>query len=142
VADSAHEQENPRVRGEVSIANPFGSIVSSHDPRHPAAPISHRSPSKTTNDRRDYPFGHSLPLQSPTNFFVTHGISSPSSTFRRKSYSLREFTFRLFFLYSQGYPKVCPISLNLLNADDSFTRISSLTSYYLFSRTRDLIALI
>jgi S-adenosylmethionine hydrolase len=24
------EQENPRVRGEVSIMNPFGSIVSSH----------------------------------------------------------------------------------------------------------------
>jgi hypothetical protein len=32
---STREQENPRVRGEVGIANPFGSIVSSHDPRHP-----------------------------------------------------------------------------------------------------------
>jgi hypothetical protein len=30
------EQENPRVRGEVDIANPFGSIVLLHDPRHPA----------------------------------------------------------------------------------------------------------
>jgi hypothetical protein len=33
---STREQENPRVRGEIGIANPFGSIVLSHDPRHPA----------------------------------------------------------------------------------------------------------
>jgi hypothetical protein len=32
---STREQENPRVRGEVGIANPFGSIVSSHGPQHP-----------------------------------------------------------------------------------------------------------
>jgi hypothetical protein len=32
---STREQENPRVHGEVGIANPFGSNVSSHDPRHP-----------------------------------------------------------------------------------------------------------
>jgi hypothetical protein len=32
---STREQENPRDRGEVDIANPFGSIVLSHDPRHP-----------------------------------------------------------------------------------------------------------
>jgi hypothetical protein len=30
--------------------------------------------------------------------------------------------------YNQGYPEVCPVSLNLLNADDSFAGISSLTS--------------
>jgi hypothetical protein len=30
------ERENHRVRGEVDIANPSGSIVLSHDPRHPA----------------------------------------------------------------------------------------------------------
>jgi hypothetical protein len=35
----ACEQENPEVRGGVGIANQSGSIVSSHDPRHPAAPI-------------------------------------------------------------------------------------------------------
>jgi hypothetical protein len=29
---STREQENPRVRREVGIANPFGSIVSPHDP--------------------------------------------------------------------------------------------------------------
>jgi hypothetical protein len=37
-------------------------------------------------------------------------------------------------LHSQGYPKVCPDSLNLLNAGDSFAGISSLTSCYLFSQ--------
>jgi hypothetical protein len=37
-------------------------------------------------------------------------------------------------LHNQGYPKVCPDSLNLLNAGDSFAGISSLTSCYLFSR--------
>jgi energy-converting hydrogenase Eha subunit F len=42
-------------------------------------------------------------------------------------------------LHNQGYPKVCPNSRNLLNAGDSIAGISSLTSYYPFSRTRDLI---
>jgi hypothetical protein len=32
---STREQENPEVRGEVGLANQSGSIVSSHDPRHP-----------------------------------------------------------------------------------------------------------
>jgi hypothetical protein len=43
-------------------------------------------------------------------------------------------------LHNQGYPKVCPDSLNLLNTGDSFARTSSLSSCYLFSLTRDLIA--
>jgi hypothetical protein len=45
-------------------------------------------------------------------------------------------------LHNQGYPKVCPDSLNLLNTGDSFAGTSLLSSCYLFSRTRDLIALI
>jgi hypothetical protein len=45
-------------------------------------------------------------------------------------------------LHNQGYPKVCPDSLNPPNAGNSFAGISPLTSCYLFSRTRDLIALI
>jgi hypothetical protein len=49
--------------------------------------------------------------------------------------------FPLVLLYNQGYPKVCPDPLNLSNAGDSFAGISSLTSSYLFSRTRDLIAM-
>jgi hypothetical protein len=42
--------------------------------------------------------------------------------------------FPLVLLYNQGLPKVCPDSLNLPNAGDSFAGISSLTSCYLFSR--------
>jgi hypothetical protein len=45
-------------------------------------------------------------------------------------------------LYDQGYPKVCPDSLNLPNAGDPFAGISSLSSCSLFSPTRDLMALI
>jgi hypothetical protein len=49
--------------------------------------------------------------------------------------------FSRILLHNQGYPKVCPDSLNLLNAGDSFAGISSLTFCYLFSRIRDLIAM-
>jgi hypothetical protein len=45
------------------------------------------------------------------------------------------------FLHNQGYPKVCPNSLNLFNAGDSFAGMSPLTSCYLFSRIRDLIVM-
>jgi hypothetical protein len=44
--------------------------------------------------------------------------------------------------HNQGYPKVCPDSLNLPNAGDSLAGISLLSSCSLFSPTRDLIALI
>jgi hypothetical protein len=37
------------------------------------------------------------PLQFLTSFFVTHGISSPSSTSHRRSCSSWKFTFHLFF---------------------------------------------
>jgi hypothetical protein len=36
---STRDQENPRVRGEVGIANPFGSIISSQGPRLPTVHI-------------------------------------------------------------------------------------------------------
>jgi hypothetical protein len=42
--------------------------------------------------------------------------------------------------HNQSYPKVCPDPLNLPNAGDSFAGTSSLSSYSLFSPTRDLIA--
>jgi hypothetical protein len=45
-------------------------------------------------------------------------------------------------LYNQGYPKVCPDPLNLPNTGDPFAGTSSLSSYSLFSPTRELIALI
>jgi hypothetical protein len=56
----------------------------------------------------------------PANFFVNHGISLSSSFSLHRSYSPREITFRLFF----STTKVCPDSLNLLNAGDSFAGIS------------------
>jgi hypothetical protein len=133
---STREPENPKVRGRDGIANQSGSVVSSRDSWHPAAPIPRRSPSKTANHRGDYLFGHSLPtaipgklLHHPWSLVIVEFFSSPIL-------SPRDFTFRPFF----SITKVCPVSLNLLNAGDSFAGISSLTSCYLFSRTRDLIA--
>jgi hypothetical protein len=43
-------------------------------------------------------------------------------------------------LHNQGYPKVCPDSLNLPNAGNPFAGTSLLSSHSLFSPTRDLIA--
>jgi hypothetical protein len=45
-------------------------------------------------------------------------------------------------LHNQGYPKVCPDSLNLPNTGDPFAETSSLSSCILFSPTRDLIAFV
>jgi hypothetical protein len=42
--------------------------------------------------------------------------------------------FPLVLLHNQGYPKVCPDSLNLPNAGNPFAGISSLSSCSLFSR--------
>jgi hypothetical protein len=58
------EQENPRVRGEVGIANPFGSIISSHDPRHPTVP--------TLVDRSTNRHHHKAPRGLPLRLFSTH----------------------------------------------------------------------
>jgi energy-converting hydrogenase Eha subunit F len=44
-------------------------------------------------------------------------------------------------LHNQGYPKVCPDPLNLPNTGNPFAGTSLLSSYSLFSPTRDLIAL-
>jgi hypothetical protein len=91
----------------------------------------------TANHRGDYLFGHSLPtaipgklLRHPWSLVVVEFYSSPIL-------SPRDFTFRPFF----SITKVCPDPQNLLNAGDSFTGISSLTSYDPFSWTRDLIAM-
>jgi hypothetical protein len=74
-------------------------------------------------------------LHHPRNLVIVELFSSPIL-----------FTAGIHFsrvlLHTQGYPKVCPVLLNLLNAGDSFAGISPLTSCYLFSRTRDLIALV
>jgi hypothetical protein len=61
---STCEQENPRVRREVGIANPFGSIVSSHDPRHPTVP--------TLVDRSTNRHHHKSPWGLPLRPCSTH----------------------------------------------------------------------
>jgi hypothetical protein len=135
-------RKNPGVRGKVGIANPFGSIVSSHDPRHPTVlTLVDHSTAITTNHHEDYSFGH-LPPTATLPGKLLHHLRNLVTV--KLILSLILFTAGIHFprvlLHNQGYPKVCPDSLNLLNAGDSFAGISPLTSCYLFSRTRDLIA--
>jgi hypothetical protein len=87
----------------------------------------------TTNHRGDYLFGHSLPtaipgklLRQPWNLIIVELILSSPILFTVGIY------FPRVLLHNQGYPKVCPDSLNLLNAGDSFAGISLLTSCYMF----------
>jgi hypothetical protein len=77
----------------------------------------------------------------PANSFIIHEISSSSSFSLHRSCSPREIHSPPILLHNQGYPKVCPDSLNLLNAGDSFAGISSLSFHSLFSPTSDLIAM-
>jgi hypothetical protein len=98
-------------------------------------PLVDRSIAIPTNHHGDYSFSHLPPtatlpgklLRHPRNLITVKLFSSPIL-----------FTAGIHFprvlLHNQGYPKVCPDSLNLLNAGDSFAGISSLTSCYLFSR--------
>jgi hypothetical protein len=121
---STREQENPRVRGEVGIANPFGSIVSSHNPRHPIVlTLVDRSTAITTNHHGDYSFGHLSPaatlpgklLRHPRNL-VTVKYFSSSILFATGIH------FPFVLLHNQGYPKVCHDPLNLPSADDFLRR--------------------
>jgi hypothetical protein len=130
--------------------------------RHPAAPIPHRSPEQDHNTSRKLlnPLFELLRIPSPkhgqanrhhhesprglslqpfsthynslASFFVTHGTSS--------ILFIAGIHFLPVLLHNQGYPKVCPNSLNLSNADDSFAGTSLLSSCSLFFPTRDLIA--
>jgi hypothetical protein len=70
---STREQENPEVRGGVSIADQSG-YSSTH-----------------------YKF--------PASFFVTHEISSPSSSSHHQSCSSREITFHPFFFTTKATPR-------------------------------------
>jgi hypothetical protein len=95
-----------------------------------------------TDHREEYSSGHSPPttisgklLRHPRNHDIVEHISS-SILF------IAGIHFPPILLHDQSYPKVCPDSLNLLNAGDSFAGISSLSSCSLFFPTRDLIALI
>jgi hypothetical protein len=136
---STREQEKLEVHEGVGIANqssPTGFFLESttSSSSYPS-PIVRARPQVTTGIT---PSAILYPLQSLASFFVTHGTSSPSSTSRRQSSSPWDFTFHPFF----STTKVCPDQLNLLNAGDSFAGTSSLSFRSLFSRIRDLIALI
>jgi hypothetical protein len=105
-------------------------------------PLVDRSTAITTNHHGDYSFGHLPPtatlpgklLRHPRNL-ITVKHFSPPILFATGLH------FPSVLLHDQGYPQVCPDSLNLLNAGDSFAGISSLSFHSLFSPTRDLIAL-
>jgi hypothetical protein len=92
-----------------------------------------RSTAITTSHHEDYSFDHLPPtatlpgklLRHPWNLVIVELILSPILL-------AAEIHFPLILLHNQDYPKVCPDSLNLLNADDSFAGISSLTSCYMF----------
>jgi hypothetical protein len=106
----ACEQENPEVRKGVSIANQSGSIVSSQGSTTSnssylsliAQPIT-----VTTDHREEYPSSHPPPttIFFPASFFVTHGTLPSLNTFHCRSYSPREFTFRLFFSTTKVTPR-------------------------------------
>jgi hypothetical protein len=135
------EQENPEVREGVGIANQCGSIVSSQRSTMSNSSYSHQSLNEPPSPQITAEITSSAilyPLQSPASFFVTHGISSSSSSSYRRFCSLREIHFPPVLLHNQGYPKVCPDTLNLPNAGDSFAGISSLSSCYLFSPDQGL----
>jgi hypothetical protein len=73
-------------------------------------------------------------LRHPRNLVTIEHFSSPILF-------VMEIHFPPVLLHNQSYPKVCPDSLNLSNAGDSFSGMSSLSSCSLFSSTRDLIAM-
>jgi hypothetical protein len=82
----------------------------------------------TTNHRGDYLFGHALPttipgklVRDPRNLITVELIFSPILFATGVHFP------SVLLLHNQGYPKVCPDSLNLLNAGDSFAGISSLS---------------
>jgi hypothetical protein len=106
-------------------------------------PLVDRSTAITTSHHEDYSFGHLPPTATLPGKLLRHLRNLVTIEL---ILSLILFTagihFPVVLLHNQGYPKVCPDSLNLSNAGDSFAGISSLTSCYLFSRTRDLIALV
>jgi hypothetical protein len=82
----------------------------------------------TTNHRGDYLFGHSLPTTIPSKL-----LRHPRNLITVKYFSssilfIAGIHFLPILFHSQGYPKVCPDSLNLPNAGDSFAGISSLSS--------------
>jgi energy-converting hydrogenase Eha subunit F len=81
------------------------------------------------------------PLQSPGEFLRHPQNLVTVEHFSSPILFATGIHFPFVLLHNQGYPKVCPDPLNLLNAGDSFAGISSLSSCSLLSPTRDLVAL-
>jgi hypothetical protein len=95
-----------------------------------------------TDHREEYLSGYSSPtaipgklLRHPRRLVIVEHFSSPI-------WFATGIHFLSVLLHNQGYPKVCPNPLNLFNAGNSFTGISSLSFRSLFFPTRGLIALI
>jgi hypothetical protein len=108
---STREQENPRVREEVGIANPFGSIISYHDPRHPTVlTLVDRSIAIPTNHHGDYSFGHLPPTTTIPGKILRHPWSLVIvELFSSLLLSPWDFTFRLFSFTTKATPRFAPI---------------------------------
>jgi hypothetical protein len=96
----------------------------------------------TIGHREEYPSGHTPPTTTLPGKLLHH----PRNLVTVEHFSpLILFTAGIHFppvlLHNQSYPKVCSGPLNLPNTGDPFAG-TSLSSYSLFSPTRDLIALI
>jgi hypothetical protein len=133
------------VRGGVVLANQFGSIVSCHDPRRPA--VSTLVGRSTNRHHHKSPWGLTLQPSSTHYNNSRQASSSPTESRHHRAHLVADLihhgsSLSSILLHNQDYPKVCPDSLNPLNAGNSFAGISSLSSCYLFSPTRDLIALV
>jgi energy-converting hydrogenase Eha subunit F len=82
------------------------------------------------------------PLQSPGKLFHHPRNLVTVELFSSPILFIAGIHFPSVLLHNQGYPKVYPDSLNLPISGDPFAGTSLLSSYSLFSPTRDLIALI
>jgi hypothetical protein len=85
----------------------------------------------TTNHHEDYPSNHSPPTTIPWQASL-----SPTEPHHRRALLTADPVHRgnslsAVLLHNQSYPKVCPDSLNLLNASDSFDR--NIVVIFLFS---------
>jgi hypothetical protein len=144
---STCEQKNPEGREGISVANQSGPICFFHDSTTSSSsyPSLIAQLTTVTTDHREENLSSHLPptttyspgklLRHPRNLAIVEHFSPPILL-------ATGIHFPPILLHYQGYPKVCPDSLNLSNAGDPFAGISSLSFCSLFSPTRDLIALI
>jgi hypothetical protein len=107
----AHEQMDPGGSRRSCPSKPIRLcrfVPGVHDIQHLLFLVDRRARPQVTAGITPSTIFH-LRQPSPTNFFVTHRISSPSSTSRHQSYSPREFTFRVFSFITKATPRFAPI---------------------------------